>query len=426
MDESFSGVRGRPSDFRGSKYLMIQYSQKYSKFLPAVLTLAFLLLSGSWILLTDGLVRELASRDADILTRYQNYKGIIFIFVTGILLFLILTFYVKSVIASQMKLRSSLEETVKTLVHIVEQRDSYTAGHSNRVSLYARKIGEALQMDETTLEFLEKAGTLHDIGKVETPDSILLKPGPLSIKEKRLIQNHSVAGQKILSHISIYPSLQRVIRHHHEWYNGNGYPDGLSGIQIPLESRIITIADAFDAMTSRRVYKRSMDLDHALLELSRGSGTQFDPEIVSASIGTLRSVYRGEESANRSLHLEAERMAYFFRDRESGYYTLDFLQYVKNNMDLVSEGEVWVLDVDFADSENDITEKIMDALNRVSPDTMPIRLSSERYALLFLSQIEDSFQEFLNMDDDRIRIQRIVLDTEENLEALLNRYTENP
>lgn len=178
------------------------------------------------------------------------------------------------------ELEEAYLSSVKVLTAAIDARDPYTLGHSTRVAKIARKIGERIGLPAKELEDLEIGSLFHDVGKLKTPDYILLKEGPLDPMEHREIVSHCDYGAAILSRASSLQKYIPAVRHHHEWFNGEGYPDGLSGDNIPLHAAIISIADAFDAMTSVRPYKNSRSQDQALLELSRFSGTQFNPRLI--------------------------------------------------------------------------------------------------------------------------------------------------
>jgi HD-GYP domain-containing protein (c-di-GMP phosphodiesterase class II) len=170
---------------------------------------------------------------------------------------------------------------VKVVAAAIDARDSYTHGHSARVAQLSLLMGKQMGLPKEDLRDLEVACLFHDVGKIKTPDSILLKPGKLSDAEYREMKQHVVYGASILSWA---PSLFKYIpptRHHHEWHNGKGYPDGLIGDDIPLFAAIITIADAFDAMTSDRPYRKALFKEEALREIARMSGTQFRPDLVA-------------------------------------------------------------------------------------------------------------------------------------------------
>ncbi|HWR73772.1 MAG TPA: HD-GYP domain-containing protein [Nitrospirota bacterium] len=169
---------------------------------------------------------------------------------------------------------------VKVLAAAIDARDPYTLGHSTRVAALSLQLGEAIGLSPKELEDLEIACLFHDVGKIKTSDLVLLKDGSLDTTELREIASHCEDGENILSRA---PSLHKYIpavRHHHEWFNGRGYPDGLSGEKIPLQAAIISVADAFDAMTSIRPYRNPLSKEAALNELVRYSGQQFNPSLV--------------------------------------------------------------------------------------------------------------------------------------------------
>lgn len=179
------------------------------------------------------------------------------------------------------ELEEAYVSTVKVLSAAIDARDPYTLGHSTRVAKLTRKIGEALGFSREELEDLEVASLFHDVGKLKTPDALLHKDGPLDTLEHREVSHHSEHGAAILSRAASLQKYIPAVRHHHEWYNGEGYPDRLRGEDIPLHAAIISVADAFDAMTSVRPYKDSFSRDDALDELARCSGTQFNPLVVA-------------------------------------------------------------------------------------------------------------------------------------------------
>jgi HD-GYP domain-containing protein (c-di-GMP phosphodiesterase class II) len=158
-------------------------------------------------------------------------------------------------------------------------------------------IGRALGWDEEMLGMLRIAGMLHDVGKVTVPDRILCKPGRLTREEFEVIKGHSVAGAELVSRVEGLETIVPWIRHSHESYDGAGYPDGLRGEAIPLASRILLVADAFDAMTSTRPYRGAAPVDHAREELARNAGTQFDPRCVDALLGYLDDLRSAVEGA---------------------------------------------------------------------------------------------------------------------------------
>jgi putative nucleotidyltransferase with HDIG domain len=175
-------------------------------------------------------------------------------------------------------------ETIHALNDALEVKDSYTGGHASRVQEYAVKLAETKGMKKQQVELIRTAALLHDIGKIGIPDYILNKEGKLTQKEFEIIKEHPVMGARILSNVDSLKDISNIIRHHHEKYDGTGYPYALTGDEIPLESSILAIADSFDAMTTDRPYKRAMLVREALEELELNKGTQFNPILVDEFI----------------------------------------------------------------------------------------------------------------------------------------------
>ncbi|MFH1904064.1 MAG: HD domain-containing phosphohydrolase [bacterium] len=177
--------------------------------------------------------------------------------------------------------------TVQSLSTAIESKDTYTCGHSENVAKYAVIIAKELKMDSKDIENINLAAALHDIGKIGVSDVILTKPAKLTREEYKEIKKHVTYSESILSHSPFLDDVRYIIRHHHERLDGTGYPDGLKGQKIPLGSRILAVADSYDAMTSKRPYRDAMPKEKAILELRKCSGSQFDPDIVEAFIRTL-------------------------------------------------------------------------------------------------------------------------------------------
>jgi diguanylate cyclase (GGDEF)-like protein/putative nucleotidyltransferase with HDIG domain len=171
---------------------------------------------------------------------------------------------------------------IRTLAATVDAKDSYTHGHSERVAAYARAIALTLELPQLEVETIELAGLLHDIGKIGVPDAVLQKPGHLEPDERALIEQHADLGARILADNSALRPLVPLVRHHHERYDGGGYPSGLRGEEIPLGAAIICVADTFDTMTTDRPYRRAPGLEEARREIVRCGGQQFDPRVVAA------------------------------------------------------------------------------------------------------------------------------------------------
>ena len=168
------------------------------------------------------------------------------------------------------------------LVATLDARDRYTAGHSAAVAIYSRDIAERMELPVQDCQSVHLAGLVHDIGKVGLPPGLLEKEGPLSLDERRVMQRHSEIGERILANVDDYGSIAHVVRHHHERIDGLGYPDGLKGQEIPLLSRIIAVADAYNAMTSDRPYREAMPSRVARMRLAQAVGSQFDTTVVAA------------------------------------------------------------------------------------------------------------------------------------------------
>jgi putative nucleotidyltransferase with HDIG domain len=178
------------------------------------------------------------------------------------------------------QLKDQSEEVVLAMAEAVEKKSPWTAGHSKRVTRYALVIAKAMGWDENRMEELRVTGLLHDIGKIGVPGLILNKAGKLTDVEYAIVKRHPEDGAQILSKMRLFHVFIPAIRHHHEWYNGKGYPDGLRESEIPLAARILAVADAFDAMTADRPYRKGLMSEEAMRRLQEGAGEQFDPEIV--------------------------------------------------------------------------------------------------------------------------------------------------
>ena len=190
-------------------------------------------------------------------------------------------------------LEEAFISTLEVLAAAIDARDPYTMGHSERVAQLSVKMGEAIGLSKKELEDLKNACLFHDVGKIKTPDHVLLKPGRLDDDEFREMARHTEDGMYIISKSPRLAKYIPAVRHHHEWYNGKGYPDGLSGADIPLHAAIISIADSFDAMTSNRPYRKSRSEAEAIKEILRCSGTQFNPHLVDVFVGAFKNEHEG-------------------------------------------------------------------------------------------------------------------------------------
>ena len=189
------------------------------------------------------------------------------------------------------KLEQAYLESIQTLRYTVEAKDTYTRGHSDRVSELSVLIGKHLRLPEADLDTLRVGGLFHDIGKIGVPDSIIQKDSRLTEDEYSQIKQHPNIGIHILSHAKIFQNILPIVEHHHERYDGNGYPRKLAGENIPYLARITSIADSFDAMSSRRSYRESLPLDIIKEEFRKNRGTQFDPNLTDIFLDILENHY---------------------------------------------------------------------------------------------------------------------------------------
>ncbi len=191
------------------------------------------------------------------------------------------------------RLEQAYRSTVETMAFVVEFRDWGTRQHVERAARYAMAVARKLAPELAQDPALYYGFLLHDVGKVGVPDSLLGKTGPLDEMERAVMRTHTIIGAMIISGIPGLERIAPIIRHHHERWDGHGYPDGLKGEEIPLGARIFSVADAFDAMTTDRPYRKALDVQEALDELRRGAGTHFDPTVVETFISLVEEV--GEE-----------------------------------------------------------------------------------------------------------------------------------
>jgi putative two-component system response regulator len=189
-------------------------------------------------------------------------------------------------VRSLIKLKSRTDEleraesVVFTLARSIEGKDPYTHGHCERLALYSARLGERLGLPEEHITALRRAGVVHDIGKVAVPDSILLKPGPLSEKEWKIMRDHTIVGERICAALKSFRHVLPIIRHHHEKLDGSGYPDGLCSEAIPITARVLQVVDVYDALTTKRPYKRALSGDEAFQTMEQVVGIGWwDPRI---------------------------------------------------------------------------------------------------------------------------------------------------
>lgn len=225
----------------------------------------------------------------------------------------------------------NFEHILQSFINIIEDRDAYTAGHSQRVAHYSRLIAEHMGYSEEECDLVYHASILHDIGKVATPDSILMKPDQFDPHEKKLIETHVNVSFKILSAIPMYMKMAEIILYHHERYDGKGYPSGAKGDDIPMLSHIMIVADAFDAMTTNRIYQVRKTISEAIDEIRSNSSTQFHPQVAQAAIevfSKIKDIDTFEQLP--TTQIEKERFSYFYRNQLTSVYNQNYLDFILN------------------------------------------------------------------------------------------------
>lgn len=201
----------------------------------------------------------------------------------------------------------SYHDLIASIVAAIEARDLYTADHSQRVATMSETIGLFLRLQSEQQTTLHIAAHLHDIGKLGIDDAVLRKTGPLNDREWTDIRRHSVIGWEILRKVDSFAEIAVIVRHHHERWDGGGYPDGIAGERIPLAARIIAVADSIDAMLSRRSYRAGMPISKCRGEIERNTGTMYDPEIVSVVLSHWGEIVVPVEKLNT--HAAGEKTA---------------------------------------------------------------------------------------------------------------------
>jgi putative two-component system response regulator len=197
----------------------------------------------------------------------------------------------------------SVENVIQSLNIAIEEKDHYTRGHSLRVAENAVRLATAVGLDEAEIKIINRACLLHDIGQIALEEHVLHKPGALSDEEMAAMRQHPEIAVKILEPLHFPAELLDIILHHHEWWNGHGYPLGLSRNNIPVGARILAIADSFDAMVSERPYRAKMSIQMALNRLEDGANRQWDPDLIKAFLGIEREMLEKEPAKFTHAHL---------------------------------------------------------------------------------------------------------------------------
>ena len=206
----------------------------------------------------------------------------------------------EELVSANTRLEQANLSFASALVTTLDARDQYTAGHSAAVAIYAQDVAARMGLSELEQQLAHVAGLVHDIGKVGLPPGLLEKPGALTLAERRLMERHSEIGERILAKVDDYAEIAAIVRHHHERFDGNGYPDGIRGEEIPIISRIIAVADAYNAMTSDRPYREAMPTRVARLRLAQAVETQFDTAVVAAFEAILAGASESYRLATRA------------------------------------------------------------------------------------------------------------------------------
>lgn len=224
-----------------------------------------------------------------------DYK--IYIFLIHFATYLLITTISAGLMKYVQKVKENNLELIKALSNSLDSRDNYTSYHSENVAKYALQIAKKMNLSSDVCHSIHVGGLLHDIGKIGIPEYILTKPKTLTNDEYELIKTHPKIGYETIKHVSKFKEsgILDVVLYHHERFDGKGYPEGLKGEEIPLVARIVAVADTFDAMTSKRVYRNELDLTFTLNEIRNNKGTQFDPEIVDVFLSLFDSQQLSDE-----------------------------------------------------------------------------------------------------------------------------------
>ncbi len=231
---------------------------------------------------------------------------------------------VSSLAQANIRLESANLSFATALVATLDARDRYTAGHSAAVAIYAQDIAARMGLSESDQQLAHVAGLVHDIGKVGLPPGLLEKPGALTLEERRIMERHSEIGERILAKVDDYAEIAAIVRHHHERFDGNGYPDGIGRDAIPMISRIIAVADAYNAMTSDRPYREAMPTRVARLRLAQAVETQFDTSVVAAFEAILAGASESYRLATR-VDFQFDGQAQVLEGAEAPVFTPELL-----------------------------------------------------------------------------------------------------
>ncbi|NOX15613.1 MAG: response regulator [Epsilonproteobacteria bacterium] len=311
------------------------------------------------------------------------------------------------------------EQTLLSLVELVEKRDTYTGGHSQRVATYSKMIAQQMNFSQQECELVYKAGILHDIGKIETPDAVLLNPGKLNKLEFSLIQEHVTTGANMLQKIPMYKELSKIIAQHHERHDGQGYPAKIKDNEILPLARIMIVADAFDAMTTNRIYKLRMSKIKALKELSTFSGTQFNPTVAKHAVEVFKDIEVDEGITQLpSTYMEEKKFAFFFEDQLTGAHNKAQLELtlIQNINASLTKYLIVLLLHNFSsynkkygwDSGNLLLKRVTKILQNKFGDCSVFRLEGDDFLILSNKNLKTNFLEikdFLVKSGDIVQLE---------------------
>jgi GGDEF domain-containing protein len=315
-------------------------------------------------------------------------------------------FSVKGLKNSLQSTKAALDSSLTVLSNLAEIRDFYKKGHMQRVSVYSRNIALNLKIDN--IETIEKAALLHDIGKLGIPDAILLKPASLSEQEYKFIKKHPEFSEYILSQIKGFEDIVKIIRSHHEYLDGSGYPDGLKNGEIMLEARIITIADIFDALTTDRPYRKAMQAKEAIELMFREFRGKIDEEILKKSVDVLlESKNMVCDIEHYAQQLEEMRNMVFFIDYETGFYSKHYLS--KFSHQIEQDATLLLLDLQDMRTINftysrfvgdkliyTFSQLIREVFNRYSCEFF--RIGGDSFVIVIKQKVENLANDILELD----------------------------
>jgi len=314
--------------------------------------------------------------------------------------------------------------TLQSLVELVESRDTYTGGHSQRVATYSKLIAQEMGLSDKECKLVYQAGILHDIGKIVTPDTVLLNPGKLSPLEYKLIQEHVKVGYSMLSKIPMYLDIANIIRYHHERYDGKGYPYGIKGEEIPLLSSILALADSFDAMTTNRIYKARKSKEDAIEDICANGAKQFNPQIVKVAKEVLKKIEIDYSTSQLPTNeIEEQRFAYFYRDRLSNAYNEEYLSYILStnqfehnyryiylinihNFNNFNKQQSWQMG-------NKLLATISNYLVKHYPKALVVRIHGDDFAILSKERLKIDMSTFIHQEffiDSQLSASKVTID----------------